>query len=150
MTANQHATQATAVTLVTTAETVIGTLGPFSVNQGISFGGAGDLRLLQPATPPGAEGVIVELYANILVGTGATALTFRLRANSLTGAIIPTTLTETVVAGQTINASAVWLDATLAYPTGILYVVTAQMTAASGNSTVNVAVMTAEDANSFE
>lgn len=150
MTANQHATQATAVSLVTTAETIIGTVGPFSINQGLSGGGAGDLRLLQPATTPGAEGCIVECFFNILIGTGATAMVLRLRQNSLAGAILPTTQTLFVVAGQTINGSGVWLDTNLSYPTGITYVVTAQMTAASANSTVNVAITTAEDANSFE
>lgn len=150
MTANQHATQATAVNIVTTAETVIGTIGPFAINQGAAGGGSGDLRTLQPATGPGAEGCLVECFANILIGTSATALVLRLRQNSIAGAILPTTQTLTVVAAQTINVSGVWLDVNLSYPTGILYVVTAQLTGASANSTVNVAVTTAEDASSFE
>lgn len=150
MTANQHASAATAVTVVTTAETIIGTLGPFSVNQGLSGGGAGDLRLLQPASPPGAEGVVVESFNNVAVGGGATSLTLRLRANSIGGAVISVPLVQTVTAGQTINTGAVWLDPALSYPTGILYVVTAQFGAATGNSTFNLAVVTAEDANSFE
>lgn len=147
---NLHATQATAVTIVTTAETVIGTLTPFTENQGLAQGGAGDLRNLQVASSPGAQGVVVSLMGNILVGTGATAVVLRLRANTLTGAIIPTTQTSTVTAGSTASIDGTWLDTTLSYPAGIQYVVTAQMTGASGNSTVNLAVVTAEDANSFE
>lgn len=150
MTANQHGTQSTGTTITTTAETIIGTLGPFAVNQGVGGGGAGDLRTLQPATAPGAEGIIVEAYFNILLSAASTTVTMRLRQNSIAGAIIPTTQVFNVTASTTISASAVWLDTALSYPTGILYVVTAQIAAASGNSTVNVCVVTAEDANSFE
>lgn len=147
---NLHATQATGVTIVTTAETVIGTLTPFTENQGLAGAGTGDLRNLQVASGPGAQGVLVSAAINILIGTSATALVLRLRANTLTGAIIPTTQTLTVVAAQTITADACWLDTVLSYPQGIQYVLTAQLTAASANSTVNLAVFTAEDANSFE
>lgn len=147
---NLHATQATAVTVVTTAETVIATLTPFTENQGLANAGTGDLRNLQVASGPGAQGVLLSLIANCLIGTGATAAVLRLRVNTLTGTIIATTQTLTVVAGQTVNLDAMWLDAVLSYPNGVQYVVTLQMTGASGNTTVNLAVLTGEDANSFE
>jgi hypothetical protein len=130
---------------------VIGTIGPFAVNQGVVGGGGGDLRNLQPATTPGAQGVLVECAVNLTVGTGGTAITFRLRPNSIAGTPIgPINPAYGVVAGTTINLTPIWLDTTLTYPTGILYVVTAQMTAASANSTINQAIVVAEDCNSFE
>lgn len=146
--ANQHVVRASAVTLVTTAETVLANLGPFAINQGVP-GASGDLRQLQPAQGPGNQGVLLIAQWSITVGTGGTTLTMRVRQNSLTGALVDAALPFTVSAA-TFYQNGVWLDPTLNYVTGITYVVTGQVTGASANSTVNVITASCEDCTSFE
>lgn len=147
---NQHAQIQTAETLITTAETIIATIGPFSVNQGVSAGGTGDLRLLQPATPPGAEGVLLTAGLNITIGTAGTIVNLRVRPNLIGNTAIGLTKQYGVSAGTTWQLSGSWMDTVLSYPTGILYLLTAQITAATGNSTVNEVIFSSEDCNSFE
>lgn len=146
--ANLHGNYFPGLVAVTTAETVIGSLGPYAINQGVLNGGAGDLRNLQPATAPGATGVLLGCFLTATLGTGASAVTLRVRQGSITGAIIPNAISFAAAAGGFI-ASPEWFDPTPSYFTGITYVLTAAVTGASANSTFN-AIFTSEDCNSFE
>lgn len=150
MSANLHVARASTITLVTTAETLLCSIGPFSINQGLALGGQGDFRLLQPASGPGAQGTLIDSTWSITIGTGGTTLTMRVRQNTIAGALVDSAVPFTVTAGTTNYLSAVWLDSVLAYTSGITYVVTGQVTGASANSTVNVITATAQDCNSFE
>lgn len=131
---NLHTVAAAAVTITTTTETVIATVGPFNVNVPAAIG----------------QGVMLDGSINLLVGTGATAAVIRVRSGSLTGALIGVAHTVTVTAGTTVELPIAELDAASLVVAGDTYVVTVQMTGASGNSTVNKVIFAAEDAVSFE
>lgn len=121
--------------VVTTAETVIATVGPVNVNA------------------PASQGVIVEGTTNFLAGTAATAVTVRIRqgANTLTGTVLATH-TYSVTAGSTSSLSPTMLDTT---PTGALtnppnpntaaYTMTVQQTAATGNGTATNTSLSIEE-----
>lgn len=130
---NLHAVAASAVTLVTTAETVVGTVGPFNENM----------------VPQSGQGVFLEGNINITPGTGTTAVVLRWRAASLTGALIGVAQTCSVTAGVASDIGCNELDPTLVQ-VGAVYVLTAQQTGATANGTCNRVVVTAESASSFE
>lgn len=130
--ANQHSVAASAITIPTTSETVLATLGPFSENQ----------------APP-AQGVAFDGNINLTSGTGTTSVVVRVRSGSLTGPIIGVAQSQTVTAGQTINIPIAELDPTLVQATAV-YVVTVQQTAATGNGTVNRVIFSCMDSTAFE
>ena len=130
--ANLHSVAASAVNVPTTTETVIATVGPFNENQALP-----------------AQGVNFDGNINITTGTGTTAVVVRVRAGSLTGALVGVAQTQVATAGQTINIPISELDPTLVQANAI-YVVTVQQTAASANGTVNRVIFACQDATAFE
>lgn len=131
--ANQHSVAASAVTIVTTTETVIATLGPFNENQ------------VAPA-----QGITFDGNINMTVGTGGTAVTVRVRqGTAITGTLVGVAQVQTATAGNTINLPIGELDPTL-IQVNAQYVVTVQQTAASANGTVNRVVFSCQDAVPFE
>lgn len=131
--ANLHAVAASAVTIPTTTETVVATLGPFTENQ------------VSPA-----QGVAFDGNINITTGTGTTSVTVRVRQGTgITGALVGVAQSQVATAGQTINIPISELDPTLVQPNA-QYVVTVQQAAASANGTVNRAIFCCQDATPFE
>lgn len=84
--------------------------------------------------PVGITGTI-----NLTPGTAATGCIIRVRAGGLTGAILGGSPSHTVVAGaaQSISFGATDTSDFLQQPGGGQYVVTVQMTAATGATTIN-------------
>lgn len=113
----------TAQTITTTTETVVVT-GPNLV------------------TPKDVWFAVVLWYVQITLGTGTTSLTVRVRKNSLTGAIVGNPQALTVTASNVAAFSGQAVD-TGSFTASTLYVVTVQQGAATGNATVNEAVLTA-------
>jgi hypothetical protein len=128
---NLHANAiASAQTLVTTAETVVGTITQFAVNN------------------PQGEGVFIGGEFNITTGTGTTALSVRIRQGSLTGTTVGAARVHTIGAGVSGNIGFSELDAS-AYGlanSSAVYVVTVSQTGASANGTVNGGAITAQSA----
>lgn len=110
-----------AVTVTTTSETAAVT----SPAQGIS--------------PPTASlGLVVRGNVNFTAGTGATAVTIRVRQGSgITGTLVGNALTVTVAAGSSYDLAFDVVD-TSPVPAQ-QYTVTVTQTAATGNGTVNQA-----------
>jgi hypothetical protein len=133
MVANLHANAASAVTLTTTAETVLATITAFNENTAGEF----------------AEGVLIQATVNLTLSAASTAVVLRIRKTGLTGTLVGVAQTVTVTASTTVQLSIDELDTGLVQP-GVVYVFTAAVTAASGNSTANRAIITAEDASAFE
>jgi hypothetical protein len=131
--ANNHTVAASAVTVPTTTETVLATLGPFNENMAGEF----------------AQGVACDGNINLTAGTGATAVTMRIRRGGLTGTLIGVASVQTVTAGNVVNIPIAELDPTLVQ-VGVTYVVTLQQTAASANGTVNRVVFSCQDATAYE
>lgn len=130
--ANQHAVAASAVTIPTTTETVIATLGPFNENQ------------------LGGQGVALDGGINLTVGTGATLATVRVRKGiDITGTLIGVAQSTTVTAGAAVSLPICELDPTLVQ-VGVTYVVTVQQTAASANGTVNRVMFSCQAATAYE
>jgi len=132
MAANLHAVAVTTVTLTNAAEGVIATLTPFTEAQAGEF----------------AQGVVIQANVNVTIGTSGTAIVLRVRKGSLTGTLVGAAQTITAAAGNTVAATIDELDTVLAQ--NVTYVLTGQVTAGAANSTVNRAVLTAEDATAFE
>jgi hypothetical protein len=131
--ANLHAVAASAVTLVTTAETLLGTIGPFNENQAADF----------------SQGIAFDGNINVTPGTGATAVTVRVRRGGLAGTLIGVAQAQGVTAAVAANVPIAELDPTLVQ-VGVSYAVTIQQTAASANGTVNRVVFCCQDATSYE
>jgi hypothetical protein len=111
-----------AVTLVTTAETIVATL---------PFVGQGTAR----------DGNLISGFINVTQGTAGTAITIRVRAGAtVTGTLIGVADVNTLAAAAIANIEFGALDLAT-FPAGNQYVVTAQATAATGNGTVNDCVM---------
>lgn len=130
---NAHANAVSGGTLVTTAETVLATLTAFNENEAGEF----------------AEGVLIQGSTNLLIGTGGTAVVLRIRKASLTGALVGLAQTVTVAAASVVGLSIQEVDPVLIQP-GLVYVLTASVTGASGNSTNNRSVIVAEGITAFE
>jgi hypothetical protein len=148
---NVHAAAASAVTVVTTAETVVATVGPFNETAPAGAGSQALNTLPQGSatySQAGPQGVAVVGSLNITVGTGGTSVTVRVRQGSLTGALVGVAQVATVTAGNVVTLDVGELDASPVSPA--TYVVTVAVAGASANSTVNRALVTAQDATSFE
>lgn len=148
---NVHASAASAVTLVTTAETVVATVGPFNTVTSTGAGSQALNTLPQGSasySQAGPQGVAIVGSLNVTIGTGGTAAVVRVRQGSLTGALVGVAQTATVTAGNVVTLDIGELDGSPVSPA--TYVVTVSITGASANSTVNRVVVTAQDANSFE
>lgn len=120
------------VTPVTTAETAVLVTPAFTYDQ-----------------PTGA-GVIIDgtLYVSV-VGAAATAATVRIRqGNGIAGPVVGVAMVEPVVAASTKTIPFTQLDASRfpAQSGGAQYTVTIQFTAATGNSTVAEATISASGA----
>jgi len=115
------------VTLATTTETVIATLSGVSTNQ------------------PG-QTVVFEGDCTLTTGTATTAVTLRVRRDSLTGALVGETVPDAVsaAAGSVETHQIVVGDSTLGEFTGATFVLTAQQTAATANGTVSQASLRCE------
>lgn len=118
---------ASAQTVVTTTELVIGTV---TVLTGV-----------------GSAGVWFSGDVQITPGAGTTALTFRLRQTNLTGAIVDNTAAVPVTASVATQVPFNLYDLTNApeQAGGQLYVLTVQQTGATGNGTVNGGHLGVED-----
>lgn len=104
------------VTLVTTAETVVATLGPVNTRQA-------------------SEPVVVEADVQVTAGTGATAITPRVRrGTAITDPLVGEGNPITVAAGNTVTVGIRVVDQP-GEVAGQSYVVTLQQTAATGNGT---------------
>lgn len=85
-----------------------------------------------------AQGVRVEGWAAMLIGTSGTALRLRIRQTNVAGAVVADTdaLTGGIVAGNKVAQDVIGFDAAPALP-GQVYVLTATVTAGSAASTVS-------------
>jgi|KBSSwiStaDraftv2_1062776.scaffolds.fasta_scaffold1358516_2 hypothetical protein len=130
---NNHCNTASAVTLVTTAETAVVTVTPFNTSS------------------PGGEGVSISGSLNITTGTATTAVVIRVRQGSgVAGTVVGAALTYTIGAAVSATIPYDVLDTTALSATGQQYTVTAQQTAASANGTVNLATVNAESSSVVE
>lgn len=115
------------VSLVTTAETVVATLTGVSTNQ---------------------PGQTVALRGNyqITLGTGTTAVTTRIRRDSVTGTLVGEANAEqdSTAAGSTEGHSIEVEEVNPGEFSGRTYVLTVQQTAATGNGTVLQSALAAE------
>ena len=95
-----------------------------------------------PALVAGSgEGVIgISGTINLTPGTGATACVVRVRAGTLTGTLLGASPSHTVAAGaaQSVSFGATDNSDFLQQAGGGSYVVTVQMTGATGSTTINV------------
>lgn len=119
--ANEYAlTMPGPVTLTLNTETVIATSASLSVNN------------------PGGQGLNVNGFVEITPGASATAFTVRIRQGSLTGPVVGTTTNGATPAyAESIPYS--FNDSTLSG--NVVYVLTAQQTAATGNGSCGPASM---------
>lgn len=121
----------TTTTVVTTAETVAVTCTPFLYDfpnpfVGGEHSGAG-------------QGVTVKGIVNINpAGAGSTLVTVRVRQGNLTGPVVGDPITQTIAATNQAEVTYYALDTSrfCAANGGGTYVVTVQMTGATGNSTI--------------
>ncbi len=118
---------ATDVTLTTTAETVLATVS-----------GVASQRIGQKVRLHG--------HANITLGTGTTALVFRIREDSLTGTLVDELETDQIAtaAGSTEDHEIVMEHAPAGELSNKSYVLTVSQTGASANGTCNHANLKAE------
>lgn len=120
MTVRRFSSGVTADTnLVTTAETVVATV------TGVSTSQAG-------------QSVDIEGWANITLGTATTAVTLRVRRDSLTGTLVGEANPEQdfTAAGSSERHDVFFQDANAGEFMGRTYVLTVQQTAATGNGNV--------------
>ena len=111
----------TAAPLVTTTETTILSLGPFTENEGQS---------------DTAQGYLIAGSYNYTSGAGATALTTRVRQGSITGTMVGVARQTNVVAGNSADIPFIEQDPTF-NAIGAIYVVTVQQVGATANGVVN-------------
>lgn len=113
--------------LVTTAETVVGTF------------------TIPPLNNPGGQGVLLSAFVVITTGAAATSITTRIRQGSLTGPVVGAPAAAAVVAATANQCGAnSALDGTTDYPVGQTYVVTVQQGAATGNGTMQYVTFESE------
>jgi hypothetical protein len=133
MPSNVHVAQNTSTqTVTTTTELAIAQLVPYQVAN------------------PGGTGVQLSGEINGTAGTGTTAIVARIRqGNGITGSVVGGPVTVSVTAGNTfeVNPTAEDVNNLLG---DIGYSLTIQQTGASGNGSVNLANLTAQDATLFE
>lgn len=142
--ANLHAVVATAVSVTTTAETVVAVLTPFNENE--PTGSSPDFD----NTPSlGAQGVYLYGQLNVTLASGASATVLRIRKGGLTGAVVDTALTSTATTATTVDKGITALDPVY-LQNNVQYYLTLSVTGAGGTSTVNHATLTAQDATSYE
>jgi hypothetical protein len=130
---NKNVQQSLATTtLVTTAETAVGTF------------------TIPPENNPTGQGVYIEGSCIVTTGAAATSLTMRLRLGSgLGGSIVGgpvTTVCNASSTGQ--GAQLVTLDQTQVYPAGQQYTVTIAQNAATGNGVMQSVLFTSEPVSS--
>lgn len=139
---NLHCVAASAVAIPSTAEIVIATMTAFNENTpaGSNLGLA--------TQPGGAQGVYLGGSINLTTAASATAITLRVRQQSLTGTLVGLAQVIAIAASTTGIALDIGeLDPTFVQ-TPAIYVITAQLNA--GSATVNRVLFTAEEATSFE
>lgn len=131
--ANLHAVTVTsAQPVVTTAETIIATMSPFSV-----------------ANPAG-QGVELHAAVNMTSGTGTTALVFTVRrGTTLAGTVVPNAYTHNTTAGNVVTVSLDVLDPVTS-ASNQQYVLTVTQTGASANGSVALVAFTAMAATATE
>lgn len=114
-------------TLVTTAEAVAATSAAKDIEN------------------PGGQGTRISGIVNVTTGAATTAVVVRVREDSLTGNVIGEALTHTIGAAVSATIPFDALDTSLTDDNKV-YVVTVTQTAATGNGTVNHAVINVEPA----
>lgn len=123
-----------AQTVVTTAETVVLTTAPYVYDMPNPFVGGEHAGA--------GQGVTINGLVNIApIGAGTTLGTVRVRQGNLTGPVVggaAGSITQSLVAGNSAEITYAALDTSrwCAQNGGGVYVVTIQMTGATGNSTV--------------
>lgn len=126
-----------AVTLTTTAETVLATLSAFQTDN------------------PSGEGVVVSFDTQVTTGAGTTALVYRIRqgtttSGTLVGAAITVPATASVAQSPTgfaiLDTSALALND----PNSLQYVVTVSQTGATGNGSTSQTTIQASSATAVE
>lgn len=119
-----------AVTAVTTAETIVGVVGPLPENVGTAAG----------------TGIMVRAILAVTTGVGATAITVRVRlGNNVAGTLVSSSGAIVAAASTAVGVAWAAVDVLAADMTpGQEYTVTVQQTSATGNATV-IGVLTAED-----
>lgn len=131
--ANIVKTMVSAVTVTLAAETVVAVTPAYVYDQPNPYVGG-------EHTGAGGGVGISGVVNFTVVGTAATAVTLRIRYGSGTGGAVVGTYTASVAAGSTYIFAYDLSDATrwAAQSGGGIYTLTAQMTAATANSTVGI------------
>lgn len=131
-TSQQNYASSAAVTLTTTAETVVATFTTPPLNTGVGP----------------TEGTVIGAEVTLTPGTAATAVQLRVRQGSLAGAVVGNLAESPATAAVTDTVDIQVTDPTANYPAGNTYVLTAQQVAATGNGTVQYVNVLTEAANS--
>lgn len=115
-------------TIVTTAETTVCSVGPFTY----------DLPVTGPQSNPG-QGVTINASVNITASAAATSATLRVRQGSITGPIVGvgTVTPATASVAQNFTTEVLDVSRVPAQSGGVTYFVTVQFAGSSGNATVN-------------
>jgi hypothetical protein len=115
-------------TIVTTAETTVCSVGPYTY----------DLPVTGAQSNPG-QGVTISASVNITASAAATTATLRVRQGSITGPIVGVGEVTPATASVAQDFSIEVLDVSRvpAQSGGVTYFVTVQFAGSSGNSTVN-------------
>lgn len=123
-----HVVATTGQTVVTTTETVVGTI------------------TIPPENQPGSDGVYISGLVTGVAGAAATGIIIKVRQGSITGAAfnIGSGNAVPVTAGLPFAIPFAALDTQTSYPTGNTYVVTITQVAATGNATTVSSTMQSE------
>ena len=125
-----HIENQVAVTLVTTAETLIAIITPADL----------EIPTAPTGQPVGAPPIEFIVDVNATPGTGATSIQFRLRqaaaGGALTGTIVGIVHQDDVTAGVPVETGAMFFEDLVGFAGG--YFLTAQQVAATTNGTVNL------------
>lgn len=119
------------ITLVTTAETVVAVAPPFS-SEGLS-----------------SQGVRIHGVINLLGGTGNTNMLVRVRQTDINGSVVGNGASNDSVGAGTVRSIPYSVLDTNPPVGTLVYVVTVQAVAASGNGTVNRASLTVSPTTSL-
>lgn len=89
-----------------------------------------------------SKGVFLQAWASLTVGTDGTAITTRLRRDSLTGTIIKASGATNATAAQLVDRLIEGVDEAPTFPNEV-YVLTMEVTAGSAASTVSAVTLSA-------
>ena len=125
-----HIENQAAVTLVTTTETLIAIITPADLN----------LPTIPTGQPVGPSPMEFVVDVNVLPGTGATSIQFRLRqavaGGALTGTVVGVVHQDDVTPAIPVETGAMFFEDLVGFAGG--YFLTAQQVGATTNGTVNL------------